>query len=287
MSLWKRSNRATLMLLFALGMGTLRYAQAISAVQAAPASQAVQEPQLSEEEMRNFLLTAKITKDKSTAKGITGVRRLTLGDGKITHDAAFQAIDETKSRMELGTGRVEMNFRDSYKYDIAAYELAKLVGLGDMMPVTVSRKYQGKEGAFSWWLPVKLDEAQRLQKKITPPDPEAWNKQIHKMRVFAQLVYDTDRNLGNVLISENWHLWMIDFSRAFRLYRELENPKNLERCDRVLLERLRQLDAAEVKAKTRAYLTQMEINGIMARRDVIINLFEKFIKEKGEAQVLY
>jgi hypothetical protein len=275
------------MLLFALGMGTLRYAQAISAVQAAPASQAVQEPQLSEEEMRNFLLTAKITKDKSTAKGITGVRRLTLGDGKITHDAAFQAIDETKSRMELGTGRVEMNFRDSYKYDIAAYELAKLVGLGDMMPVTVSRKYQGKEGAFSWWLPVKLDEAQRLQKKITPPDPEAWNKQIHKMRVFAQLVYDTDRNLGNVLISENWHLWMIDFSRAFRLYRELENPKNLERCDRVLLERLRQLDAAEVKAKTRAYLTQMEINGIMARRDVIINLFEKFIKEKGEAQVLY
>lgn len=105
--------------------------------------------------------------------------------------------------------------------------------------------------------------------------------------MFAQLVYDTDRNLGNVLISENWHLWMIDFSRAFRLYHELENRKNLERCGRQLLERLRQLDAAEVKAKTKDYLNKMEIDGVMARRDAIVKLYENLIKEKGEAQVLY
>jgi len=43
------------------------------------------------------------------------------------------------------------------------------------------------------------------------------------MRVFSQLVYDTDRNLGNVLISEDWHLWMIDFTRAFRNNPWLEN----------------------------------------------------------------
>jgi len=287
MSPRKRKASTILLSLLALGFGEFRHARAFSSPQAAPAAVTVQEPQLSEEEMRNFLLTARVVKDKFASKGITGVHRLTLSNGAITHDAAFQSIDETKTRMDFGDGRTEYNFRDSYKYDIAAYELAKLLGLGDMMPVTVQRKCLDKNGALSWWLPVKMDEGQRLSKKITPPDPEAWNKQMYKMRVFTQLVFDTDRNLGNVLISEDWHLWMIDFSRAFRLYHELENAKNLVRCDRQLLEKLRQLDREELKSKTMPYLKKPEIDGVMARRDVIVKFFEKLVKDKGEAQVLY
>jgi hypothetical protein len=248
---------------------------------------AVQEPQLTEDQLRQFLLTAKVIANKSASKGITGVQRLSLSDGKITHDAAFQAIDESKPRFEASDGSIEINFRDSYKYDIAAYELAKLLGLGDMMPVTVPRKWDGKAGALSWWLPVKMDEAKRLKDKIEPPDTEAWNRQMHKMRVFAELVYDTDRNLGNVLISENWHLWMIDFSRAFRLQHDLRTPKNLVRCERQLLENLRRLDAKELTAKTQEFLTKMEIQGVMARRDKIVKLFEQLIAEKGEQAVLY
>ncbi len=246
-----------------------------------------QEPQLTEDQMRQFLLTAKVTHSSFASKGVTGVLRLTLSDGKITHDAAFQSIDEFKQRFEAMDGSVEYNFHDSYKYDIAAYELAKLLGQGDMMPVTVARKYEGKEGALSWWLPVMLDEASRLSKKITPPDVEAWNRQMHKMRVFTELVYDTDRNLGNVLISADWHLWMIDFSRAFRLYHDLRNPKNLERCDRQLLENLRRLDVKQVTENTGKYLTKGEIQGVMARRDKIVKLFEQLIAKKGEAAVLY
>jgi hypothetical protein len=100
-------------------------------------------------------------------------------------------------------------------------------------------------------------------------------------------VYDTDRNLGNVLISEDWHLWMIDFSRAFRFYTTLENPKNLVRCDRQLLQKLRQLDAAEVEKKTKNWLRDPEIKGVMARRDKIVALFEDLIAKKGELAVLY
>lgn len=287
MSLRKHKIRVILLLLSAFSLSGFRYAQTLSAAQAANAAQAAQEPKLSEEEMRKFLLTAPVIKDKSASKGVTGVRRLSLDDGKITHDAAFQSINESTPKMEFAGGKIEMNFRDSYKYDIAAYELAKLLGLGDMMPVTVSRKYQGKTGALSWWLPVKMDEAQRLRKKIEPPNREAWNEQMHKMRVFTQLVYDTDRNLGNVLISEDWHLWMIDFSRAFRVYHYLENSKNLEKCDRRLLESLRRLDGTEFKARTKDLLTKPEVDGVMARRDVIVKYFEKLIKEKGEAEVLY
>jgi hypothetical protein len=93
--------------------------------------------------------------------------------------------------------------------------------------------------------------------------------------------------LGNVLISEDWHLWMIDFSRAFRLNKTLLNAKNLEKCDRQLLERLRRLDAKEVTAKAGAYLTRGEIEALMARRDQVVAVFETLIKEKGEDAILY
>lgn len=242
---------------------------------------------LTEMQMREFLLNAKVVRSRGTSKGITGVVRLTLTDGKITNDASFQAIDEARPIKEFASGQRELNFRDSYKYNIAAYELAGILGLKDMMPVTVERKYQGKTGSLSWWVPVKMDEGDRLKKKITPPDPEAWNRQIHKMRVFTQLVYDTDRNLGNVLIAEDWKLVMIDFTRAFRTYTELLSAKNLQQCDRQLLENLRALDAGQVTEKTKGYLNVPEIKGVMARRDKIIALFEKLIKERGENQVLY
>ena len=113
------------------------------------------------------------------------------------------------------------------------------------------------------------------------------HKQMHKMRVFSQLVYDTDRNLGNVLISEDWHLWMIDFTRAFRLHPTLENPKNLTHCDRKLLENLRQLDVRKVEEKTGKFLNQAEIKALLARRDKIVAIFENLVIQKGEKEVLY
>jgi hypothetical protein len=248
---------------------------------------AAQEPQLSEQQMRDFLLTAKVVSSKVVSKGITGVHRLTLSDGKITHDASFQSIDEAKLRETFNDGRTEMNFRDSYKYNLAAYELAKLLGLGDMMPVTVERRWSGQTGSLSWWLPAKMDEEKRLKNKIEPPDSEAWNRQMYKMRVFSQLVYDMDRNPGNVLISEDWHLWMIDFTRAFRRYTDLENAKNLVKCERQLLERLRKLDAAEFEGKTRNWLNKEEVKAVMARRNKIVTLFEALIAKLGEKEVLY
>src|SRR5438093_4371219 len=121
------------------------------------------EPQLTEEQMKEFLLTAKVVKSRQSKKGVTSPYHLTLADGTLTHDGSFQPIDESKTSMQFSTGRTEMNFRDSYHFNIAAYELAKLVGLGDMMPVTVERKWGGKVGSLSWWLDdVVMDEAERI-----------------------------------------------------------------------------------------------------------------------------
>ncbi len=242
---------------------------------------------LSEEQKREFLLTAKIVSGRQTGKGITRPFRLTLSDGNLIHDAGFQSIDEFQMIKRLSSGTTEINFRDSYHFNIAAYELAKLLGLEHMMPVTVERSYQGNKGSLTWWLKVKMDEAERLTQKIVPPDVDAHNKQIYKVRVFSQLVYDTDRNLTNVLIGENWELYMIDFSRAFRLHKQLKDPDELLYCDRQLLEKLQQLDAAELERKTESHLRKPEIEALMARRDQIVAHFQQLIAEKGEKEVLY
>ena len=251
-----------------------------------PSVVAADDPTLTKEQIKQFLLTAKVVKSQEAKKGITNTLRLTLTDGTVTHDASFQAVDEHKATMETVRG-TELAFVDSYKYNIAAYRLAELLGIDDMLPVYVERSWGGKTGSLSWWLPVKMDEVERHKQKLTAPDQDAWNNQMHKIRVFDQLVYDTDANLTNVLIGEDWKIWRIDFTRAFRLSKDLKDPKDLDRCDRQLLEKLKTLDGNELTENTKHYLSKDEVKAVMARRDKIVAQFQKLISEKGEKEVLY
>ena len=248
---------------------------------------AADEAPLSKEQIKVFLQTAEIIKSKPSSKGVTHPWRLTLSNGSIAHDASFQPINEHKAEMKLESGKVELDFVDSYKYNIAAYRLAELVGLDDMLPVYVERKWQGKTGSLSWWLPVKMDDAERVEKKLEPPDPDRWNRQMYRVRVFDALVYDSDPNLTNLLIGEDWTVWRVDFSRAFRKSKDLRVPKNLVKCDRQLLEKLKALKSDELTEKTKDYLTKDEVKGVMARRDKIVAAFQSLIAEKGEREVLY
>jgi hypothetical protein len=110
---------------------------------------------------------------------------------------------------------------------------------------------------------------------------------MYKIRVFDQLVYDADPNLTNVLISADWTIWRVDFSRSFRTYKDLRNPGDLVRCDRQLFDKLKALDANEVAEKTKRYLTKDEVKALMARRDKIVAQFQKLSSEKGEKEVFY
>lgn len=246
-----------------------------------------EEPVLTREEIKQFLLTAKVTKYRPVGKGTTEPWRLTLSDGRMTHDAVFQTINIYRKRYRTRDGRTEMNFVDSYRYNIAAFELAELLGLGHMVPVTVERIWKGKRGSLSWWIDAKWDGLEQWKSKLVPPDIAHWNREMYNTRVFGQLVYDTDRNLGNLLITEDWKCWMIDFSRAFRRGHSLQNPEELQKCDRRLFEKLKQLQSSEVQQKSGSHLTRWEIEALMARRDLIVAHLEKLIADKGEAAVLY
>jgi hypothetical protein len=243
-------------------------------------------PKLTDAEQEEFLAKAKIFKTRAASKGITGTQRATLTDGKITHDAHIQCIDESKYEFKTDRG-TELNFRDSYKFNIAAYRLDRLLGLGNV-PVTVERKVAGKPCAVDWWVDeVMMDEAKRKQKKFESPDAEAWNQSMYVVRIFDQLIYNVDRNLQNLLILKNWDIVMIDHSRSFRLQHTLPNDKNLVMCDRTLLASLRALDKEQAQQRLTPYLTKGEVEALLARRDLIVKFFEGKIKEKGEAAVLY
>jgi hypothetical protein len=255
----------------------------VQAQTAAPAPAAV----LDVKAQAEFLRTAKVIRSRTISRGVTVPFRLTLTDGTVTHDAAFQAIYERRNQADFGAKGVEFNFADSHHFNLAAYEIAGLLGLDAMMPVTVHRTWNGKEGTLTWWIDDAFDESTRIKEKRNPPNPAAWNQQMYKMRVFAALVGDTDRNLGNVLITNDWKLWMIDFTRAFRLWDELKYPADLHQIDRTLLLRLRELDPAAMKAATAHCLTSFEQDAVIKRRDLLVAHFDGLIKAKGSAAVLY
>jgi hypothetical protein len=132
-----------------------------------------------------------------------------------------------------------------------------------------------------------MDEKERVAQKIAVPDPDVWNNQMYKIRVLDQLVYDSDANLTNVLITDDWKIWRVDFSRAFRLKKELKDASDISHCDRQLFGKLKALNQDELTDKTKHYLNKDEIKALMARRDKIVEQIQKMIAEKGESEVLY
>ena len=224
-------------------------------------------------EQEAFLLSAPIRSVRGVKVGVTGTQRAALSAGDVTHDASIQAIDEFKPMFQGGR-RTEINFRDYWGYNVAAYRLGVLLGL-DNIPVSVARRFNTYPAAFTWWVDdVIMDERARSKESVTPPVPAAWGAQVAVMRVFDELIANTDRNQGNMLIDRDWKLWLIDHSRAFRLHGTLLSPKNVRRCDRDLLMRMKALTRQAIDEELGDYLTDSERDALMARRDVLVDLIE-------------
>jgi hypothetical protein len=230
--------------------------------------------ELSDTQVEQFLAHARVIHQSRTRKGVTGSIRATLTDGKMTHDAHIQAIDEHQEEFQ-GFSGTQRNFRDSWSYNVAAYRLDRLLGL-NLVPVSVARRWGRGSAAFTWWVDdVLMDEAERLTKRISAPDTERWNEQLQLLRVFNQLIANADPNFGNVLITKDWRIWAIDHTRAFRLTLSVKTPENITRCDRQVLERMKALDEETLQKAIGPYTYTTEIAGLLARRDEIVRILEK------------
>ena len=153
-------------------------------------------------------------------------------------------------------------FKESYKAEIAAYEVDKLMKL-DMVPPSVERRLDGRSGAAQLWVEdvvtFKGDETPDQSTRVS------WERQLVRMTMFDNLIGNRDRNAGNTLRDSMWNLILIDHSRAFPTNPEL--PRKMPRVDGPLWEAIQSLTRARLGDVLRAWLTDEEIDAIIQRRE--------------------
>ncbi len=238
------------------------------------------------EEIEHFLQFAEVVEIKEIGRGITKPLKVTLElDGVIRH-AVFKDIDRFEPGAHAVGQRWEFGFQDSYKTEIAAYEIDKLLGLG-MVPATVERVVDGKRGSLQLWVDVLMSEADRLTDRVTPPNPLGWSRMTSDYVLFDNLIDNTDRHLNNLLITNAWEIALIDHSRSFRWTGELRNPDKLMRFSTSLLEAISELDADQISNRVGKYLSSVQIKGVLKRRDRILERSRQEVLARGEPAVLY
>jgi len=240
------------------------------------------------EEVEQFLLKARVAGVRSIGRGVTLPQRVTLELDGVTQSAAFKTIDVSKGGVtQFQGGASEINFQDSWRTEIPAYVVDRIIGLG-MVPATVERNVNGKVGSLQFWVTTMMAEAERVRKKVSPPDVEAWNRLMFKVRVFDNLIYNTDRHLNNILVTKDFQIRLIDHSRSFRPFDQLRTPELLPRFSKSMLEGLQKLEEKDLNDKVgRSHLSTFQIRALLKRRDAILALAQKLVAEKGEAAVMY
>ena len=240
----------------------------------------------SDSDKEKFLKQATILTVAEIGHGVTKPLRAEMALGGTKHSAQIQSVNKDLPDF-FGEDRKPVPMKDSWRFNVAAYKIDRLLGL-NMGTVVVPRALKGKPAAFSWWVDdVLFEEVDRIKKDLTSPDPEGFERQRALGRVFDELVMNIDRNLANLLITKSWKIALIDHTRCFTPYHGIRNKENLTRCSRDLLAKMKSLTAAAVTQAAGSHLTVVEVQALMSRRDRIVEFFEKRAREQGEGNVLF
>ncbi len=231
-----------------------------------------------------FLRTAVVVSANELAEGVTGVRKVLLKKGSVRMHGVFRHRRERKT-VTLPSGR-QLDLRDDCRYEVAAYQLSRLIGLDNVPPV-VERTWKEQLGTLQVWIEASHMEKERRREGAEHPDPEQLRRQYQMMGIFDNLIHNDDRHEGNILLDSNGKLWMIDHTRAFRTFEELSAPVFVVRCETGCWNRLRSLDVTVVREKLEPYLEPAEIEALLVRRELLIEAIEDLIEELGESEVLF
>jgi hypothetical protein len=237
-------------------------------------------PFASYKEAEDALRTANILKVKDLGTGITHPMKVYLQRDNIEFKAVFKTINEHYYGITRMQNNSEVDFKDSWMYEIAAYEIDKLLGL-NMVPPTVERIYKGQKGSLQLWVEDAMTEKERKEKNLEPPDVD--NCQILQLRLFDNLIYNIDRNLGNLLITSDWKIHMIDHSRSFKSLNILKTPNDLKLFAKSTMDSLQNIDLLKLKMCCSHYLSGPEMTNLLKRRDMIVQQYQTMLAEKGPA----
>jgi hypothetical protein len=154
-----------------------------------------------------FLERADITARERIGSGVNNPYKLTLEQDGVVRHAVYKDVEKDT---------------DHWRYEIAAYELDKLLGVG-RVPPTVRRRLRGYTGCVQLW----VDGVTVAKATAPPPDLEAYRREVSLMWLFDDLVANVDRHLNNALITADSRLAFIDNSKTFQDRRDLMSDLNM------------------------------------------------------------
>lgn len=235
-----------------------------------------------------FLKKAEILSSKDIGEGVTKPKRLFLKMGDLEGSGCWK----NPKGMQGG-------YLEGWQYEIAAYEMDKLLEL-NMVPPTVEKIFNGKKGSLQLWMEDVTNLLDILEQKIQFPKEKIdnYNKTKYLSRAFDSLIANEDRTQENLFYTKDWRLVLIDHSRSFRSSKKFtkqlmcgrsgitgDNP--IMQLPRSFVEKIKALNFDNIQKAVGPYLNKKEINAILKRKELLLKEIEEMIKEKGEGNVLY
>lgn len=225
-----------------------------------------------EPEIEKLLAEGKVAKLEAVPIGVTKPQRATL-EGEPAMRFAWKALRPGYSK----------GFMESYKAEIAAYKFDRMLGL-NMVPPIVERNMNGSNGAAVLW--VENTRGWSVEKPPQGPEPK-WSLQITRMKMFDLLIANIDRNQGNLIYDADWHLFLIDHSRAFIGKKDLKGIAPLGRVDRELWNKMAALTIEDLDRGLDKWVGTNEKKAILIRRDLMAKQINEMVAKRGERAVFY
>jgi hypothetical protein len=225
-------------------------------------------------EFETFLKTARIVRIENIPRGVTSPRHAFFDPGSLASGIVIKAIRPDVSE----------DFYDSYRSEIAAYEMDKLLDL-NMVPPTVQRRVGGNLVSAQLWVEGCVTHKTLAGKPV--PNPGAFERALRRMIAFDNLIVNVDRNEGNMLVDPVGNVILIDHSRSFDGRPPIPMPyeAKMTAIDRPFFEKLKALDEKTLLARVDPWV-DFGVAPILLQRDAIVKKFERLIKERGEASVI-
>lgn len=217
-----------------------------------------------EAEFEEYLKTAPVAKIVDVPIGVTKPQRAYLEPGGLAESFAWKTLPPG----------IHKGFWDGYKAEIAAYELDKMLGLG-MVPVVVERRVKSDKGAAVLW----LNGVRSWEEALRSPKTSNWTPNVVRMKMFDNLIGNSDRNKGNLLVDKECNIYLIDHSRAFTTDKKL--PHAMEHIDKELWQKILALEFEPMKAKLGAWIGNGEIRAMLSRRDRMKKAIDDLVAKNG------
>jgi hypothetical protein len=219
--------------------------------------------------MEHYLLTAKIVSVRKDAiGGKTGPWLIGLSDGKVTRRGFFKHIHRPRPTP----------LPDSYQYEIAAYELDKLLDL-NVVPPVVEREIENQKGSLQLFLEDSITDRDRMLMNLEPPDPKSFQNSLDELRIFENLVFNKCLNTDDTRINrKSWKVYRVDFSEAFAPIPDLIPGCEISYASEKFFRNLQTLDPETVRANLSPYLNGEEIKTLLERRDKVIEKIRELKK---------